>query len=127
MTSVTTSHHLDAGDVRHRAALGHVISALVEEMINDADFKHTGAVDFEEFKRMMLASSEKRKLEAKAHEAMAPKGTVASANAAEAPKAEVLKAAEAKKAAPVNGVTVQAEKREEPAVPLSKRFMRVHA
>ena len=35
-------------------------------MINDADFKHTGAVDFEEFKRMMLASSEKRKLEAKA-------------------------------------------------------------
>ena len=50
-----------------RQLLGNQFSpALVEEMINDADFKHTGAVDFEEFKRMMLASSEKRKLEAKA-------------------------------------------------------------
>ena len=39
MTSVTTSQNLQAGDVRHRAALGHVISALVEEMIATAEIE----------------------------------------------------------------------------------------
>ena len=39
MTSVTTSQQLDAGDVRHRAVLGQVVSGLVEEMIISAEIE----------------------------------------------------------------------------------------
>ena len=39
MSSVTSSQHLDAGDVRHRAVLGQVVSGLVEEMITTAEIE----------------------------------------------------------------------------------------
>ena len=47
-----------------RQLLGNQFSKeLVEEMINDADFKQNGCVDFEEFKKMMIESVDKRKAE----------------------------------------------------------------
>jgi len=45
-----------------RELLGNQFSpALVEEMIKDADFKHNGVIDYDEFKKMMSDSAPKRR------------------------------------------------------------------